>query len=88
MRNPSLYGDYALSDPLEDSEDPRLYEDLGDYEIVRDKMDKMLEAYAYEVKAMNLVLFNDALEHLTRIHRIIRFSRGCALLVGYGGSGK
>mmetsp|Transcript_27920 Transcript_27920/g.37830 ORF Transcript_27920/g.37830 Transcript_27920/m.37830 type:complete len:140 (+) Transcript_27920:841-1260(+) len=88
MKNPSLYGDYALTDPLEDSEDPRLYEDLGDFESVRDKMEKMLEAYNYEVKPMNLVLFNDALDHLTRIHRIIRFPRGCALLVGYGGSGK
>ena len=37
---------------------------------------------------MNLVLFEDALEHLTRIHRVIRMDKGNALLVGVGGSGK
>lgn len=32
LKNPSLYGDYALSDPADDEkEDPRLYEDLTDY---------------------------------------------------------
>jgi hypothetical protein len=36
MKNPILYGDYALSDPTdEEKEDPRLYEDLGEYDAVR-----------------------------------------------------
>lgn len=89
MKNPIFYGDYSLSDPTdEEAEDPRLYEDLGDYDDVRKKMNKLLEDYGFENKPMNLVLFNDALEHVTKIHRIIRFPRGSGLLVGVGGSGK
>lgn len=38
LKNPILYGDYMLSDPTdEEKEDPRLYEDLGDWENVRDR---------------------------------------------------
>ena len=89
MVNPILFGDFALADPTDDeAEDPRLYEDLGGYANVAKKMNKMLEDYNDEHKAMNLVLFNDALEHLAKIHRMIRFPKGCGLLVGYGGSGK
>ena len=36
----------------------------------------------------NIVLFDDALEHLMRLHRVIRMPRGSALLIGYGGSGR
>lgn len=89
LSEPSLYGDFAMSSPTdEDVEDPRLYEELGSFEVVKDKLDKMLEDYGFDHKPMNLVLFNDAIEHVCRIHRIIRFQKGCALLVGFGGSGK
>ena len=37
---------------------------------------------------MNLVMFMDALCHLTRISRIIRQPLGNALLLGMGGSGR
>lgn len=89
MKTPVLFGDYALADPTdEEAEDPRLYEDLGGWEQVSAKFERMLEDYGFTNKPMNLVLFNDALDHLTKIHRIIRFPRGSGLLVGYGGSGK
>lgn len=87
--NPILFGDYKESDPTdEEKEDPRLYEDLGSWDDVRTKMERMLEDYGFDNKPMQLVLFNDALDHVTKIHRIIRFPRGCGLLVGFGGSGK
>ncbi|KAI4888942.1 hypothetical protein NFI96_027441 [Prochilodus magdalenae] len=53
-----------------------------------DKALEILEEYNENQTRMNLVLFDDALDHLTRIHRIIRMDRGHALLVGVGGSGK
>uniref|UniRef100_A0A3Q3DBI2 Dynein axonemal heavy chain 10 n=1 Tax=Hippocampus comes TaxID=109280 RepID=A0A3Q3DBI2_HIPCM len=85
MRDPVLFGDYraALS-----KTEPRVYEDLLDYEAAKALFQEILEEYNNRMSRMNLVLFDDALEHLTRVHRIIRIDRGHALLVGVGGSGK
>lgn len=45
-------------------------------------------AYNEQVGNLNLVLFNDALNHLSIIHRILRLQGSHALLVGVSGSGK
>lgn len=47
-----------------------------------------MQEYNEQNTPMNLVLFDDAVEHATRIERVIRMDQGNALLVGVGGSGK
>eukprot|EP01032_Pedospumella_encystans_P025560 gene25560-28882_t len=92
MENPSLFGDFesavARISSEGDSEDVRLYKDLGGYDSIRKIFTEVLDLYGMVYKPMTLVLFEQALEHLCRIHRIIRAPRGNALLVGVGGSGK
>ncbi|CAB0035010.1 unnamed protein product, partial [Trichogramma brassicae] len=67
----------------------------GRYERVREakKMEKvlmeMLENYNSQTTVpMNLVLFQDAMNHVCRITRVLRQSPGNALLLGMGGSGE
>ncbi|KAM9056172.1 dynein axonemal heavy chain 10 isoform 4-T4 [Megaptera novaeangliae] len=85
MRDPILFGDFRMA--LHE-EETRIYEDIQDYEAAKALFQEILEEYNESNTKMSLVLFDDALEHLTRVHRIVRLDRGHALLVGVGGSGK
>lgn len=93
LQDPLVWGDFRDAlDILVKSDTPysapRVYEDLGNWESIRPIFDGVLELYNGDNSPMNLVLFNDALAHLLRLHRIIRLTRGMALLIGVGGSGK
>jgi len=92
LANPILFGDFrgtAMAELAKEGEaPPRMYEDLGDFANLKPVFEEILAHYNSKMKPMTLVFFEDALEHLTRIHRILRLPQGNALLVGVGGSGK
>ncbi|XP_022902554.2 dynein axonemal heavy chain 10 [Onthophagus taurus] len=85
MRDPILFGDYRNA--INEGE-ARFYEDLLDYEAVNSLFQEIIEEYNERKEKISLVLFNDALEHITRIQRALRMERGHVLIVGVGGSGK
>jgi dynein heavy chain, axonemal len=66
----------------------QLYEDLGGYDEVKAIMEKLMALYNEKNKPLNLVFFEDALQHVARIMRTITLEQGNSLLVGVGGSGK
>ena len=78
----TLFGDYANNE--------RQYKKVTDnFAELAAKFDDYLTLYnAKNTKSMNLVFFKDALDHLSRIIRVLRQQRGNALLIGVGGSGR
>ena len=64
------------------------YLPVKSYESLKGVLEAKLEEYNESVASMNLVLFDQAMEHISRIARIIDLPGGSALLVGVGGSGK
>ncbi|KAM5307672.1 dynein axonemal heavy chain 2 [Glossophaga mutica] len=70
--------------------EPKVYEDLTDLTVLKTAMETALNEYNMSpaVVPMYLVLFREAIEHITRIVRVIGQPRGNMLLVGIGGSGR
>ncbi|CAD7941439.1 unnamed protein product [Amoebophrya sp. A120] len=66
----------------------KVYLPIKDLAALRTTLEDQLRQYNEANAAMNLVLFEDAMKHISRICRIIDFPCGHALLVGVGGSGK
>jgi len=64
------------------------YRGVKDTEELSDVLHNQLEQYNENVAVLDLVLFVQAMEHITRTCRIIDQPTGHALLVGVGGSGK
>ncbi|KAI3375810.1 hypothetical protein L3Q82_004092 [Scortum barcoo] len=81
-KQPPIFGDFLSESGV--------YEDLLDMKGLKKFMETQLEDYNLTpgVVPMSLVLFRDAIEHITRVIRVISQLRGNMLLVGIGGSGR
>uniref|UniRef100_A0A673MQT0 Dynein axonemal heavy chain 11 n=1 Tax=Sinocyclocheilus rhinocerous TaxID=307959 RepID=A0A673MQT0_9TELE len=67
--------------------EPR-YAQVTDLEKLQKTLMDALEHYNELYSDMNLVLFEEAMQHICRISRILESPVGNALLIGVGGSGK
>uniref|UniRef100_H3G776 AAA+ ATPase domain-containing protein n=1 Tax=Phytophthora ramorum TaxID=164328 RepID=H3G776_PHYRM len=64
------------------------YDQVVSFQVLHATVEEALAEHNELNAKMDLVLFKDALEHITRIVRIISNPSGHALLVGVGGSGR
>jgi dynein heavy chain len=79
-----IYGNFG--DPKATT---KAYEEIPDHDSLKVSMEYYLEEYNADTSVpMNLVLFMNAIEHISRISRVINQPKGNALLVGVGGSGR
>ena len=79
-----MFGDYILPDAA-----VRIYDEVTNITKVTDVIKSKLDEFNQMTKApMNLVIFRFAIEHVSRISRILKQPAGHALLVGVGGSGR
>ncbi|CAL1541921.1 unnamed protein product [Lymnaea stagnalis] len=86
VTKPILFGDFMK---MGAQPSDRMYEELTDMAKVTTILNDYLDDYNMQSsKEMKLVFFMDAIEHVSRIVRMIQQERGNALLVGVGGTGK
>ncbi|XP_030596674.1 dynein heavy chain 3, axonemal isoform X2 [Archocentrus centrarchus] len=79
-----FFGDYANSDS-----DTRDYDEITDFHALQEVMEFYLDEYNSCSKTpMPLVMFKFAIEHISRICRVLKQHNGHLLLVGIGGSGR
>ena len=82
--SPLIFSNFAIPAAA----DEKIYFSIESYEKLKKVLEGKLSEYNDGNPKMDLVLFEQAMEHVTRIARIIDNPRGNAMLVGVGGSGK
>eukprot|EP00854_Cymbomonas_tetramitiformis_P002484 gene2484-3228_t len=84
-----FFGDYMDPDKGGEDQPPREYEQVNDTIKLMSVMEEYLVDYnGMSKRPMNLAMFLFAVEHVSRICRILKQPGGHMLLVGVGGSGR
>ncbi|XP_071960977.1 dynein axonemal heavy chain 3-like [Antedon mediterranea] len=79
-----FFGDYVKT-----NNEDKVYDEITDFGALKETIEKCLDEYNLMSKApMDLVMFRFAIEHISRISRVLKQPNGHALLVGIGGSGR
>ena len=79
-----IFGDYMVP-----GADPKVYAQVRDMtQLVKTVEEYLEDLNSVSNAPMKLVMFLDAIEHVSRICRVIRQPLGNALLLGVGGSGR
>ena len=75
---------------LKCDDEEKLYEDIKDpSKLIRTLEDKMIDYnYTFTQGVMSLIFFEDAINHICRITRVLNQPRGNAMLIGVSGCGK
>ncbi|XP_075164298.1 dynein heavy chain 3, axonemal [Haematobia irritans] len=79
-----FFGNY-----LEPDAEPKVYDECDNYNQLEKLMHYYLRDYnEFSSTPMDLVLFRFAIEHISRVSRVLQMPRGSILMVGMGGSGR
>ncbi|KAM7358701.1 dynein heavy chain 3, axonemal isoform 1-T1 [Cochliomyia hominivorax] len=79
-----FFGNY-----LEPDAEPKIYDECENYNKLEKLMHYYLRDYnGFSSTPMDLVLFRFAIEHISRVSRVLQMPRGNILMVGMGGSGR
>lgn len=75
-----LFGDFILFGQTKEN---RIYEEIKDFDKLKSVLFDYLDDFnTLTGKEMKLILFQDAIEHIIRLTRLLRGERGNGLLVG------